>query len=127
MRVWGVILAPHIKEKTMNITDINRTIKELEEDSTTFENCEKLASLYIVRDNFNRTTDELSDILPQYLKYVDIKRRYQLGEVSEKLVEKQIKIVCKEISDFIRALYSSTDTPEERNYIKNMIDSLQIP
>ena len=111
----------------MDVKDINRTISELERDSTTFENCEKLASLYIVRDNFNRTTDELSDILPQYLKYVDIKRRYQLGEVSEKLVEKQIKIVCKEISEFIRALYSSTDTPEERNYIKNMIDSLQMP
>lgn len=108
----------------MNITDINRTIAELEEDSTTFENCEKLASLYIVRDKFN-TSDELDDILPQYRKYTDMKRRYQLGEVSEKTVEKQTKIVCREISEFLHQFYSSTDLPEERNIFKSMINALQ--
>ena len=108
----------------MDIKDINRTIDELEKDSTTFENCEKLASLYIVRDKFNTQT-EFDDILPQYTKYTDIKRRYQLGEVSEKLVEKQTKMVCKEISEFIRSLYSSTDIPEERTILKNMINGLQ--
>ena len=54
----------------MDIKDINRTIAELEQDSTTFENCEKLASLYIVRDKFSQ--EEVDDILPQYLKYMDI-------------------------------------------------------
>jgi len=107
----------------MDIRDINRTILELENDSTTFENCEKLAHLYIVRDNF--TQSELDDILPQYIKYTDIKRRYQLGEVSEKLVEKQVKLVCKEISEFIHALYSGTDMPIEREYMKEMINGLQ--
>jgi len=107
----------------MNIKDINRTISELEKDSTTFENCEKLASLYIVRDNIGN--DEIEDILPQYIKYVDIKRRYQLGEVSEKLVEKQIKLVCKEILEFLYQLYSSTELPEERNIFKNMVMGLQ--
>lgn len=109
----------------MNITDINRTIAELEEDSTTFENCEKLASLYIVRDKFNSTNDEFDDILPQYHKYTDMKRRYQLGEVSEKAVEKQTKMVCKEISEFLHQFYSSTDLPEERNIFKSMINALQ--
>ena len=80
----------------MDIKDINRTIEELEKDSTTFENCQKIASLYIVRQNYetglkssgNRVKQELTDILPAYSKYVDTKRRFQLGELSEKVVEK---------------------------------------
>ncbi len=111
------------KGDIMDVKDINRTISELEQDSTTFENCEKLAHLYIVRDNFYQY--EAEDILPQYIKYVDIKRRYQLGEVSEKLVEKQIILVCKEVSEFLRQLYSSTDLPEEREVFKSMITGLQ--
>lgn len=107
----------------MELKDINRTISELEQDSTTFENCEKLASLYIVRDNFNQ--DEVEDILPQYIKYMDIKKRYQLGEVSEKLVAKQMKLVCKEVSEFLHQLYSSTDLPEEREVFKSMVIGLQ--
>ena len=111
----------------MNISDINRTIIELKNDDTTFENCGKLASLYIVKEFFNadETINELTDILPQYKKYMDIKRKYQLGEISEKTVERQIKLVCKEISEFINALYSSTDLPIERELIKNMINGLQ--
>ena len=107
----------------MNIKDINRTITELEQDSTTFENCEKLASLYIVREKLSQ--EEVDDILPQYLKYMDIKKRYQLGEVSEKLVEKQMKLVCKEVSEFLHQLYSSTDLPEEREIFKSMVIGLQ--
>ena len=111
----------------MDLADINKTIKELENDSTTFENCGKLASLYLVRDHFNdnKVQEELNDILPQYSKYVDIKYRYQLGEVSEKAVENQIKKVCREITEFIKTLYSCTDMPIEREYIKNMIGGLQ--
>lgn len=111
----------------MNIADINRTIKELEDDSTTFENCGKLASLYIVRDKFSKdkVQNELDDILPQYQKYVEIKRKFQFGELSEKAVENQIKAVCKEVSEFIKTLYTGTDMPIEREYIKNMLNSLQ--
>ena len=117
----------------MDIADINRTIEELEQDSTTFENCEKLASLYIVKEYYlntkkpggNSIEKELNDILPQYHKYIDIKRRYQLGELSEKVVEKHIKLVCKEISEFIHMLYTGTDMPIERVYIQSMLDNLQ--
>ena len=111
----------------MQLSDIYRTISELENDSTTFENCEKLASLYIVRDQFgkDKIQEELDDILPQYRKYVDIKCRYQHGEISENAVENQIKMVCKEVSEFIRTLYTGTDMPVEREYIKNMLKSLQ--
>lgn len=111
----------------MDIKDINRTIQELKEDSTTFENCERLAHLYIVREHLftNEVQKEFNDILPQYNKYVDMKRKYQLGELSEQAIEKQIKVVCKEISEFVHTLYSSTDMPIEREYIKKMVNGLQ--
>lgn len=127
MIIEGVFITPSFMRNIMDIKDINRTITELEDDSTTFENCNKLASLYIIKEFFNKNAveDELTDILPQYKKYTDIKRRYQLGEASEKTVEKQIKLVCKEVSEFIHFLYSSTDLPIEREIIKNMVMGLQ--
>ena len=111
----------------MDIRDINRTIQELKEDSTTFENCERLAHLYIVREHLfsNEVKKEFDDILPQYIKYADMKRRYQMGEISEAAIEKQVKAVCKEVEEFIRTLYSSTDMPIEREYIKKMVNGLQ--
>ena len=36
----------------MTLHEINTLIKALEESSCTFSNCEKLAALYICRDNF---------------------------------------------------------------------------
>ena len=68
---------------------------------------------------------EYSDILPEYHKYVDIKTKYQLGEISEKAVETQIQRVCMEISEFIHTLYTGTDMSVERMYIKSMLDNLQ--
>ena len=111
----------------MDIKDINRTIQELKEDSTTFENCERLAHLYIVREHLftDEVQKEFDDILPQYIKYTKMKRKYQLGEISEQAIEKQIKSVCKEISEFIHILYTSTDMPSEREMIKSMINGLQ--
>lgn len=111
----------------MDIKDINRTIQELKEDSTTFENCERLAHLYIVREHLftDEVQNEFDDILPQYIKYTDMKRKYQLGEISEQAIEKQVKSVCKEVSEFIHTLYSSTDMPIEREHIKKMVTGLQ--
>ena len=113
----------------MNIQDINRTIQELKNDSTTFENCEKLAHLYIVKEHLttNEVQKEYEDILPQYSKYIDMKYKYQMGEIAEAAIEKQIKLVCKEISEFIHTLYTSTDMPIEREYIKKMVNGLQTP
>ena len=117
----------------MNIEDVNSTIEKLENDDTTFENCEKLAHLYIVRKYYSKrlksngtsVEEEIKDILPQYKKYVELKTRYQLGEVSEKLVENAIKLVCKEIEEFIQMMYRCTDMPIERIYIEKMIKDLQ--
>ena len=132
----------------MDIQEVVNTIAQLENDVTTFENCFKLASLYTVRDNYEKqmakeeqpkddvslitTTEpddtverEYSDILPQYKEYVDIKRKFQLGEIAETAVATQIQKVCLEISEFVRMLYSCTDIPVEREYIKDMIGGLQ--
>ena len=116
----------------LDIEEIENTIEELENERTTFENCLKLASLYIIRgehskpvyDVGNDVQRELNDILPQYKKYVEVKRRYQLGEVTEKAVENMIKNVCIEISEFIHTLYTGTDLPIERFCIKNMLENL---
>ncbi len=117
----------------MKLEDVDSTIAKLEEDDTTFENCEKLASLYIVKDYYlkskkehgNDVEDEINDILPQYKKYVELKRRYQLGEISEKPIENSIKAVCREIEELVRVLYRCTDMPIEREYIKKMLKNLE--
>ena len=115
----------------LNIEEINSTIEELEDGSTTFETCSKLASLYIVRDNLQKTNEpepveeELNDILPQYRYYCDIKRKFQLNEVTEQAVFLAMKDVCTEINEFLHILYSSTDTAEEREMLKNLVDQLK--
>ena len=123
---------------------VESTIKELEEGETTFANCDKLASLYIIRQYNNKfvesvATDakhdekpnieinvrkELSDILPHYNIYCDKKRDYQLNKVGEDVVLTSLKSVCQEITEFIHSLYSSTDMEEERNLIHQMIENL---
>ena len=118
----------------MNISEIENTIQELEAGETTFAACDKLASLYIVRNYLKNRTQgtvggavakELSDILPEYKRYCDTKRRYQLFEVTQDAVLHAMAGLCKEIDEFMRTLYSSTDSPEERAYIIEEISRLQ--
>lgn len=112
----------------MNIQEIRDTIIELEKGETTFASCQKLASLYIVRDKFqptaNKVESELSDILPQYKEYCSIKRRYQLGEIESGMVVTALQGVCKEITEFIQILYGSTDMPTERELLRQMTTGL---
>lgn len=114
----------------MNIEEISNTIEELENGDTTFVNCQKLASLYIVRENFKidyqrmvtPVEEELNDILPQYQTYCEVKRRYQLNEVTEPAVIDSLNRVCKEIREFLHTLYSGTDMEQERYII---VETLQ--
>jgi len=121
----------------MNIEDINRTINELEQDATTFSNCEKLAHLYIVRqfqkDGLKTMVDvlpsnniarELSDIFPYYEKYCNAKRDYQLNHGSADIVLSTLQALCREILEFIQILYSSTDIPEERHLIVGILSNI---
>lgn len=110
----------------MDIAEINNTIAELENGETTFASCDKLASLYIVREHLNEdeVINEYNDILPSYSEYCEYKRKYQLGEVTERCVELSMQKVCQEISEFIHTLYISIDTVEERKIISDMIQNL---
>lgn len=117
----------------MNLEEINNTIEALEQSSTTFGNCEKLASLYICKEYLNRqpvidtqqaVEREINDILPQYRNYCNIKRRYQLNEISKAPVISSVEKVCIEIEEFIQTLYSSTDMEEERARIHLMLSHL---
>ena len=116
----------------MNIQMIRDAIEELENEDVTYDNIDELASLYIVYNNLQRSgysmitsvESEARDILPYYIKYQDIKRRYQTNQTTEGEVIQGIKKVCKELSEFIDALYSGTDMNKERLCIKDMIQQL---
>ena len=125
----------------LDIHDVDNTIRELENGETTFANCAKLADLYIVRKYYETSKEmqneyghdygnaevkkELSDILPSYTEYGDLKKHYQMGEITEKPVISALNKVCNEIEEFMHTLYSSTDMEEERSTIATLIDKLQ--
>ena len=124
----------------LNLTELINSIQELESGPTTYSNCSKLASLYIVRDHLNpdyqsqnlndkdikkEVIKEYSDILPEYTEYCKIKREYQLQKVPKDKVISEIMDVCNEITEFINCLYSNSDMPEEREQILAMIKELQ--
>ena len=115
----------------MNMTTINDLIAELENGDTSLSNIRNLSALYNVKshllgtNNFDSTTKELSDILPSYLEYIYIKRKYQLHETTEDAVYINMKQLCREIKEFIQSLYSGTDTPKERELIKQTIKEIQ--
>ena len=120
----------------LELDEINNTITELENGPTTFDSCIKLASLYIVLEHFTGKQDdppdactmvkkELSDILPHYEAYCDIKRKYQLGQIGKEQVIRSIQVVCKEISEFITTLYNHTDMPEERDILFSSLNLIK--
>ena len=112
----------------MDIKIINEMIEELEDSDTTYTNVEDLASLYIVREKLNVSTDnvvkELNDILPAYNVYKTVKRNYQLNGIDKLKVLRQLESVCRELKDFICRLYSNSDSPEEREIIFKTIKAL---
>ena len=111
----------------LDITEINNTIEELENGSTTFDNCLKLASLYIVRDNYKQdeVEEELDDILPAYRKYVDIKTKFQLHETTQEAVIFSLETVCSELKELIITLYKCADFEQEREVIKSCITEVK--
>ena len=113
----------------MDIIAIQDNIEALENSDTTFDNVKELALLYIVRDKLKTheidvVQTELADILPAYNKYCNTKRKYQLDEVTEGAVIKDLKLVCKEIQEFIHTLYTHTDMRWERKLLIDMISTI---
>ena len=121
----------------LDLNMVESTIQELEKADTTFSTCEKLAALYIVREHFEKqfktvvnekesnVVNELSDILPSYSMYCDKKREYQMNKLGADVVLTSLKEVCREITEFIHTLYSSTDLPEERTIIVGTLANIQ--
>ena len=113
----------------MNLAEVNDAIKELQESSLTLSNARNLSALINVRDYLQNVTQsvpdslerELNDILPQYKEYCAVKRQYQLGRATEDLVIASMRLVCKEVKEFLLILYQNTDTQIERNMLKRML------
>ena len=106
---------------------ITKMIEELEKAETSLSNIRNLSALYIVKNNLtkDKIQDELDDILPSYIRYVNTKRKYQLHQTTEEDVYINMKQLCTEIKEFIHTLYSCTDTPREREMIKLMLKEIQ--
>ncbi len=115
---------------------IEETIQELEQEPTSYENCNTLASLYICREiNKNRnmslldTSESVSHdmltILPSYNKYIDTKRRYQQYEVVDSMLTYAMDNLCSEIIELVADLYHNTETEAERALIVEMINNMR--
>ena len=110
----------------MKLDVINETINELEEAELSLSNIRNLAALYTVKthmlgaQNYDGTTRELGDILPSYLTYIEKKRLYQMHEIAEDAVLRALEALCNEINEFLRTLYSGTDTEQERHILKRI-------
>lgn len=121
-----IAFAMHVSE---NLAEVNDAIKELQESSLTLSNARNLSALINVRDYLQNVTQsvpdslerELNDILPQYKEYCAVKRQYQLGRATDDLVVASMRLVCKEVREFLLILYQNTDTQIERNMIKRML------
>ena len=113
----------------MNLTEINEAIETLLNSESSLSNVRNLASLILVQDYLQKSLktqnisveSELNDILPSYKKYCEIKRKFQLKELTEEAVYKALERVCKEINEFLHILYSNTDTEKEREILRSQI------
>ena len=118
----------------IDISVINNLINDFENSDSSLSTIRNLSALYNVRTHLlssnhkettDKTTKELSDILPSYIQYINAKRRYQLHEITNETVYINMKELCKEIKEFMQALYSGTDTEKERELLKQMIKEIQ--
>ena len=112
----------------MDIIAIQEVIESLEQSETTPDNVAELASLYIVRNNLETKKDnvqsELEDILPCYQKYVETKKRYKLHKAIDSEVIQAMKNVCREMKEFIDALFTCTEMHKERMLLRKMLQDL---
>ena len=116
----------------MDLELIQDTISQLEHLEPTYETCQKLASLYIVKEYYkppvisrlSQVEDELLDILPRYKDYIEVKKEYQLERLSKDKVLLELNKLCEEIYQFIDTLYKCSDMEEERNIIINMTHNI---
>ena len=116
----------------LNPAEIQNTIKELENGETTFATCQKLASLYIVRnfyspqesDKIEEVSTEIDDILPAYQQYCEVKRQFQLQQLPDTSVISAMRNVCVELKDLVLIIYSNSDMENERQQLRDLLIDL---
>ncbi len=90
----------------MDINEIEEEILKLESGATTFTNCQKLASLYIVRDYFNSIQ----------AKTVRYEEENEFVSVCKGISKEKIISVLNEHMEVIQILY-----PKEYNTLVNKL------
>ena len=115
----------------MSAEGISNAIDTLISHGISENNVVTLAALYDIRDRLSTqnsppdvTENELDDILPCYRSYKEVKRKYQLGETGKEPVIDSFRLLCSEIREFIQTLFSGTDTPQEREQLKELLKEL---
>lgn len=113
----------------MDINIINQAIQDLENTEINSAVIKELAALYIIRDkyNYSNTTDPDQsdvDILPSYRRYQTIKRKFQLGEISEDALVPNMKLIMEELEEFLLLLYTNTYLRKERLCIEQTISNI---
>ena len=114
----------------IELSEIENAINELESGPTNYAVCDKLASLYIVKEHLtpHQETDNVSvieeykDILPSYRQYTEVKKKHSLGEISEEIVLKTMQSLSTEITEFLTTLYASTESIAEREILVNHLN-----
>lgn len=117
----------------MNLTDVEETIKTLENSDNSLHNARNLASLYIIQDRMksraqakmDNVESELQDVLPQYKEYKDIKKKFQMRLLPQTAVQRSMKVLCTEIKEFLLILYNNSDMQEERDCIQDMLKEVK--
>jgi hypothetical protein len=113
------------------VDELNNIISDVENNLQTYTDCQKLADLYIIRNELfshndvaDITAKEFNDILPKFRSYCMIKKKYQLNELPIDTVIHSMEDVCKELFEFITTLYSCTESKQERDCIISMLQEL---
>mgnify|MGYP007012482113 CR=1 FL=1 len=121
----------------MELIEVNNLIKELESVDSSLSTARNLAALYIIQGQLQgRLTDvvtqsndavltELYEVIPSYKQYVVAKRRYKLNEISEDIVISTLSRLGKEITDFIKTLYTATASDDERKILHKIVQELK--
>lgn len=121
----------------MELIEVNNLIKELESGDASLSTIRNLAALYIIQGQLQNRLDgvlknsndavltELYEVIPSYKQYVIAKRRQQLNEISNDAVLDTLNRLGKEIKDFIKTLYTSTTSDDERETLHIIIEDLK--
>lgn len=126
----------------MDIKEIEKEIEKLENEKESYKTVSALADMYIVRKYLNKKntaetyseqntendaeTEFMTDVLPAYKRYKEVKRKYQLGNTTKEKVLLCMDKLTKEIKELIQIMYTNSDMPEERNKISEFIEDLNV-